>query len=350
MPPKTVAQLLAARARQQRQARAREAKAGETSGTSGTPGTSGTSDATKPMKRKAEATGYDARVYASFVDAARTAFRNGDDRGSGMPSGTGGRFVDAAHRWGELFERVDAAEREKVRLGVGSAARALPTPLPSHGGEQIARSQAREAYCKGYELWFLSARAIDADPDADPNADPNGSQARRRAPRSATDRDRGQLQRAGWKAHADAARVAARARAAPCAEPRGARGARPTGGRPPRRGGCARRIVGDGHVRARARARALRAECPVAAGHAADDHAVARGGRRTGQADWATKGGTALRAGRAQAVSRKARSDVQVWHERPLLDQELGGKQAAARTVRRARRGGRFGQEAPRHL
>ena len=180
MPPKTVAQLLTERARQQaararaaaKAAKAAEAaKAGEASSTSGT---SGTSDATKAMKRKAGITGYETRLYASFVDAAQTAFQTGD-RGWGMPSGSGEWFVDAAHRWGELFELVDAKEREKVRLGDGSVARALPTPLPLHGAERITHAQSREAYCKGYELWFLSAREIDAAQNADPNAEPSAT-------------------------------------------------------------------------------------------------------------------------------------------------------------------------------
>ena len=179
MPPKTVAKLLAERAKQRARA---AAKAGEASGTSGT---SGTSDATNAMKRKAGTTGYETRVYTSFVDAAQTAFQNGD-RGRGMPSETGGWFVDAAHRWGELFEHVDAKEREKVRLGDGSAARALPTPLPLHGAERITHTQSREAYCKGYELWFLSARETDAAQNADPNAEPSATTRAALRPLTAT--------------------------------------------------------------------------------------------------------------------------------------------------------------------
>ena len=197
MPPKTVAQLLAERAKQQA-ARARSAakaaKAAEAAKAGEAP------DATKAMKRKAETTGYETRLYASFVDAAQTAFQNGD-RGCGMPSGSGEWFVDAAHRWGELFERVDAKEREKVRLGVGSAARALPTPLPLHGAERITHAQSREAYCKGYELWFLSAREMDAAQNADPSAEPSAATRAALRPLTATaDNYNG----AGAKAHADA--------------------------------------------------------------------------------------------------------------------------------------------------
>lgn len=199
MPPKTVAQLLTERAKQRARAAAKAAKAAEAAKAGEASSTSDTSDATKAMKRKAGTTGYETRVYASFVDAAQTAFQNGE-RGCGMPSGSGEWFVDAAHHWGELFERVDAKEREKVRLGDGSAARALPTPLPLHGAERITHAQSREAYCKGYELWFLSAREMDAAQNADPEAEPSAATRAALRPLTATaDNYNG----AGAKAHAD---------------------------------------------------------------------------------------------------------------------------------------------------
>lgn len=186
MPPKTttVHALLKKRAEQQKQRARAEAAAAGAAPKRDAP------DATKPMKRKAETTGYDARVYARFVVAVETL--SDAQRGRSVPSEPDVWFVDAAHRWGELFERVDAEERDAVRLGSGSAARALPTPLPSYGAEGSAQAQSEEAYCKGYELWFLCGHASDAAPNADPSAEPSATTRNVLRPFTATyDNERG---------------------------------------------------------------------------------------------------------------------------------------------------------------
>ena len=183
MPPKmTVQALLKQRAAAQQKQRARAAVGGAP--TRDASGASGATKATNAMKRKAEATGYDARVYARFVGAAEAL--SDAQRGSSAPGEPDAWFVDAAHRWGELFERVDAEERDAVRLGNGSAARALPTPLPSYGAERIAQAQSQEAYCKGYELWFLCGQAPDAAPNADPSAEPSAATRSALRPLTAT--------------------------------------------------------------------------------------------------------------------------------------------------------------------